>query len=273
MHPTAIQSIRLNRYISDSGLCSRREADRLIDAGQVTINGRRAELGMQVRAGDQVQVQGTTITPRAALAHVYLALNKPVGIECTTDRSVRNNIVDFVGYPERIFPIGRLDKDSQGLILLTNDGEIVNRILRAANRHEKEYIVTVNKPLTAGFLAAMARGVPILDVITQPCKLKRVNATTFRIILTQGLNRQIRRMCEYFGYEVTRLERIRIMNIGLRGLPTGAWRELNQRELDLLLQSVQNSRSGPATPAAHPTRASTSPHPERSNATASRRGA
>ena len=273
MHPSSTQSIRLNRYISDSGICSRREADRLIEAGQVTINGQKAELGAQVRTGDEVQVQGATITPRASTARVYLALNKPVGIECTTDRSVRNNIVDFVGYPERIFPIGRLDKDSQGLILLTNDGEIVNRILRAANHHEKEYIVTVNKPMTAGFLAAMARGVPILDVITQPCKVHKVNTSTFRIILTQGLNRQIRRMCEYFGYEVTRLERVRIMNIGLKGLPIGAWRELTQRERDLLLQSVQKSRSGITMPAAHLTRASTLPHPERSSAAASRRGA
>lgn len=239
-------SIRLNRYISDSGHCSRREADRLIETGQVTVNGQRAVLGTQVHPGDEVQVQGQPVARRSASARVYLALNKPVGIECTTDRSVRNNIVDFVGYPERIFPIGRLDKDSQGLILLTNDGEIVNRILRAANRHEKEYIVTVNKPLTTGFLTGMARGVPVLDVITQPCTVRKVNATTFRIILTQGLNRQIRRMCEYFGYEVSRLERIRIMNIGLRGLPIGAWRDLDAQELKLLLQSVQTSQSAPA---------------------------
>ena len=221
--------MRLNKYLAETGACSRREADEWIEAGRVTVNGARAVLGTQVNDGDEVRVDGAPagVRPR----RIYLALNKPVGIECTTDRTVPGNIVDFVGHPERIFPVGRLDKDSEGLILLTNDGDIVNTILRAENEHEKEYLVAVDRPLTAQFLAAMARGVPILDTVTNPCRLTPVGRNTFRIVLTQGLNRQIRRMCEHFGYTVRRLQRVRIMSIHLGQLPVGEWRSLTPAEL------------------------------------------
>jgi len=225
--------MRLNKYLAETGACSRREADQWIDAGRVTVNGVRAELGTQVGANDEVRVDGQPL--RAKPRRVYLALNKPVGIECTTDRDVPGNIIDFVGYPERIFPVGRLDKDSEGLILLTNDGDIVNTILRAEHEHEKEYVVSVDRPLTPAFLAGMAAGVPILETVTNPCRLSQVGRNTFRIVLTQGLNRQIRRMCEHFGYTVRRLQRVRIMNVQLGTLPVGRWRELSANELRGLL--------------------------------------
>ena len=224
---------RLNKFLAETGACSRREADQWIEAGRVTVNGARAVLGTQVNDGDDVRVDGQPL--RTKPRRVYLALNKPIGIECTTDRDVPGNIVDFVGYPERIFPIGRLDKDSEGLILLTNDGDIVNTILRAENEHEKEYIVAVDRPLTPAFLAGMAAGVPILDTVTNPCRLTQVGRNTFRIVLTQGLNRQIRRMCEHFGYTVRRLQRVRIMHVHLGTLPVGKWRELDGTELRGLL--------------------------------------
>jgi 23S rRNA pseudouridine2604 synthase len=225
--------MRLNKFLAETGACSRREADQWIEAGRVSINGARAVLGTQVNDGDDVRVDGQPL--RAKPRRVYLALNKPIGIECTTDRDVPGNIVDFVGYPERIFPIGRLDKDSEGLILLTNDGDIVNTVLRAEHEHEKEYIVAVDRPLTPAFLAGMAAGVPILDTVTNPCKLTQVGRNTFRIVLTQGLNRQIRRMCEHFGYTVRRLQRVRIMHVHLGTLPVGKWRELDATELRGLL--------------------------------------
>ena len=221
--------MRLNKYLAETGACSRREADQWIAAGRVTVNGVRAVLGTQVNDGDEVRVDGAPAGARPR--RIYLALNKPVGIECTTDRTVPGNIVDFVGHPERIFPVGRLDKDSEGLILLTNDGDIVNTILRAENEHEKEYLVAVDRPLTAQFLAAMARGVPILDTVTNPCRLTPVGRNTFRIVLTQGLNRQIRRMCEHFGYTVRRLQRVRIMGVHLGRLTVGEWRNLTAAEL------------------------------------------
>jgi len=221
--------MRLNKYLAETGACSRRQADQWIEAGRVEVNGARAVLGTQVNEGDEVRVDGQPL--RAKPRRVYLALNKPVGIECTTDRDVPGNIVDFVDYPERIFPIGRLDKDSEGLILLTNDGDIVNNVLRAENEHEKEYVVAVDRPLTAAFLAGMAAGVPILDTVTNPCRVTQVGRNTFRIVLTQGLNRQIRRMCEHFGYTVRRLQRVRIMHVHLGALPVGKWRSLTAAEL------------------------------------------
>jgi 23S rRNA pseudouridine2604 synthase len=225
--------MRLNKYLSETGVCSRRVADQWIEAGRVQVNGATAVLGTQVNAGDDVLLDGRPLSRRPA--RVYLALNKPVGIECTTDRQVRDNIVDFVGHRERVFPIGRLDKDSEGLILLTNDGDIVNRVLRAEHEHEKEYIVTVDRPLTREFLEGMANGVPILDTITNPCRVTQVGRNTFRIVLTQGLNRQIRRMCEHFDYTVRSLQRVRIMHIQLASLPVGKWRNLTPAEIKPLL--------------------------------------
>lgn len=225
--------MRLNKFISETGMCSRREADAWIDAGRVTINGVPAALGTQVEEGDEVCVDGRPVG--APKRHVYLALNKPVGITCTTERQVRGNIVDFVRHRERIFPIGRLDKDSEGLILLTNNGDIVNEILRSENEHEKEYLVEVDRPLTGEFLRAMAAGVPILDTITKPCRVERLGRNGFRIVLTQGLNRQIRRMCEHFGYRVRRLRRVRVINVTLDGIAVGRWRNLRRHELEGLL--------------------------------------
>ena len=228
--------MRLNKFISETGICSRREADGWIEAGRVTVNGRRAELGTQVEAGDEVRVDGRPVAARSR-KHVYIALNKPVGITCTTERHIQGNIVDFVGHRERIFPVGRLDKDSDGLILLTSNGDIVNEILRSENNHEKEYVVAVDRPLTDEFLHGMARGVRLdeLDATTKPCRVSRVSRNTFRIILTQGLNRQIRRMCETFGYKVRRLQRVRIINVHLGSLKPGKWRELSEAELRGLL--------------------------------------
>ena len=225
--------MRLNKYISETGTCSRREADAWIASGRVTINGKRAELGTQVNEGDEVRVDQRVVG--AKQRHIYICLNKPVGITCTTERHIDGNIIDFIGHAERIFPIGRLDKDSEGLILLTNHGDIVNVILRSENNHEKEYIVTVDKPVTEAFLTGMARGVNILGERTKPCRVSRVDHYVFRIILTQGLNRQIRRMCEVFGYHVRRLQRIRIMNIKLGNLKLGQWRDLSEAELRGLL--------------------------------------
>jgi 23S rRNA pseudouridine2604 synthase len=225
--------MRLNKFISETGVCSRREADAWIAAGRVTLNGQAAALGAQVGAGDEVRVDGRPV--RTPSRHVYLALNKPVGITCTTERQVRGNVVDFIGHRERIFPIGRLDKDSEGLILLTNNGDIVNEILRYENDHEKEYLVTVDRPLTRAFLDGMAAGVPVLGTVTRPCRTERMARNTFRIVLTQGLNRQIRRMCEHFGYTVRRLQRVRIVNVTLAGLAQGQWRDLTPDELAGLL--------------------------------------
>lgn len=226
--------MRLNKFISETGVCSRREADAWIEAGRVQVNGAVATLGTQVTEADRVLVDGKPVGRRQQ-KHVYIALNKPVGITSTTELHVRGNIIDFVGHRERIFPIGRLDKDSDGLILLTSNGDIVNEILRAENQHEKEYVVTVDKPLTDDFLRGMGAGVPILGTVTQPCRLWKIAPRTFRIVLTQGLNRQIRRMCEHFGYEVRRLQRVRIINIELGGLKVGQWRDLTQAELRGLL--------------------------------------
>jgi len=235
--------IRLNKYISESGLCSRREADKYIADGHVFINGRRATIGDQVKSGDRVRVSGQDIEPREHEHNIFIALNKPVGVTSTTEEGVQNNIVDYVNYGKRIFPIGRLDKDSQGLIFLTNNGDLVNKILRAGNNHEKEYVVTVNKPLTEEALKGMSGGVPMLGVNTRKCKIVQEAPNRFRVILIQGLNRQIRRMCEHFGYEVTKLERVRIMNIDLKGLPLGDWRELTDKEMETIYAMIEDSTS------------------------------
>jgi 23S rRNA pseudouridine2604 synthase len=232
--------VRLNKYLGETGVCSRREADAWIEAGRVQVNGVTAVLGTQVQQGDEVLLDGEPVVARPQ--RVYLALNKPVGVECTTDRDVPDNIVDFVGHRERVFPIGRLDKDSEGLILLTNDGDIVNRVLRAEHEHEKEYIVSVDRPLTSEFLESMASGVPILDTVTNPCKVRQIGRNTFRIVLTQGLNRQIRRMCEHFDYTVRRLQRVRIMHIHLGDLPVGRWRNLSDAEVRPLLPPERKER-------------------------------
>jgi 23S rRNA pseudouridine2604 synthase len=221
--------LRINKYISESGITSRRGADKWIAEGRVTINGSVAELGSQAEPGDDVRVDGNPI--KVEQQNVYIALNKPIGITSTTEKHIKGNIVDFVNHPLRVFHIGRLDKDSSGLILLTNDGDIVNEILRAENKHEKEYIVTVDKPLTSSFIQDMASGVEILGTKTLPCKIKQLNKYTFNITLMQGLNRQIRRMCSALGYEVRDLHRIRIMNIHLDGLALGQWRDLTKDEL------------------------------------------
>ncbi|WP_165042562.1 23S rRNA pseudouridine(2604) synthase RluF [Dysgonomonas sp. ZJ709] len=230
---------RLNKYISNSGYCSRREADRFIESGNVTINGKRATIGMRVLPGQKVKVNGELIIND--IEPVYIALNKPVGIVSTTDPMEKDNIVNFIRHEQRIFPIGRLDKDSQGLILLTNDGDIVNKILRAGNNHKKDYIVSVDRPITKDFLERMAQGVPILDRVTRRCEISQINPYTFKISLIQGLNRQIRRMCEFFGYEVTKLERIQIMNIELGNLGQGNWRDLTHTELEGLFDMLDAS--------------------------------
>jgi 23S rRNA pseudouridine2604 synthase len=233
--------MRINKYISETGVCSRREADKWVEAKRVTINGTVAGLGSTVEAGDDVRVDGRPIGEKKK--HVYIALNKPVGITSTTEPQIKGNIVDFVNHSERIFPIGRLDKDSEGLILLTNHGDIVNQILRAENNHDKEYIVTVNRPITPMFLQGMSSGVKILGTVTKPCTLHKMGDRVFRIILTQGLNRQIRRMCEAFGYRVTRLQRVRIMNIHLDGLKVGKWRDLTEQELQDLMATLNSDQT------------------------------
>jgi 23S rRNA pseudouridine2604 synthase len=225
--------MRLNKYISETGVCSRREADKWIEAGRVTLNGQPATLGTQVAVGDEVRIDGDSIGVKKK--QVYIALNKPVGIICTTEAHIEDNIIDHVGFPERIFPVGRLDRDSEGLILLTNNGDIVNEILRSENNHEKEYLVTVDRPITDLSLRMLAGGVKIMGELTKPSKVARVNAQSFRIILTQGLNRQIRRMCSALGYKVQRLQRMRIMNIHLGNLRPGQWRHLTSAELAGLL--------------------------------------
>ena len=236
-------STRLNKYISESGICSRRDADRFIEQGNVYVNGKRAQVGAQVVAGDTVKVNGQLIEPREADDFIFIALNKPVGIVSTTESSEKNNIVDFVGHSDRIFPIGRLDKDSQGLIFLTSNGDLVNKVLRAGNNHEKDYVVTVNKPITDSFIEGLAGGVPILGRMTKKCPVTKVSPNVFNITLVQGLNRQIRRMCEHFGYEVVKLERTRIMNVSLKGLPVGDWRDLTPKEMAVLLKSIEDSSS------------------------------
>ncbi|MFJ7725909.1 23S rRNA pseudouridine(2604) synthase RluF [Neobacillus sp. NPDC097160] len=229
-------NIRINKFISESGKASRRGADKLISDGRVTINGKVAQIGSQVEPGDLVHIDGSPVNVTAN--YVYIALNKPVGITSTTERHIKGNIVDFVNHPLRIFHIGRLDKDSDGLILLTNDGDIVNEILRAENKHEKEYIVTVDKPITSEFLKRMSSGVEILNTKTLPCKVTQLSKYVFQIVLTQGLNRQIRRMCSALGYEVVRLQRTRIMNIHLGNLPIGQWRDISKKERQQLFTDL-----------------------------------
>lgn len=233
-------SIRINKYLSEVGYCSRRAADLLLEQNRITINGKVPELGTKVFPDDVVKVDGKAIG-QPKKEHVYIAFNKPVGIVSTTDtKAEKDNIIDFIGHPERIFPIGRLDKDSEGLILLTSEGDIVNKILRSKNYHEKEYIVTVDRPIDKYFVQRMSEGVPILGTMTDPCKVELINRFKFRIILTQGLNRQIRRMCEYLGFTVKQLKRIRIMNIHL-DLPVGKWRDLSEKEMAELNSMIQDS--------------------------------
>jgi 23S rRNA pseudouridine2604 synthase len=230
---------RLNKFIGETGYCSRREADKFIEEGRVTLNGIIPELGTKVSPGDEVRIDGKLIHDNNQKL-IYLAFNKPAGIECTTNLEVRDNIVDYINYPTRIFPIGRLDKASEGLIFMTNDGDIVNKILRARNNHEKEYTVTVNRPITDRFIERMGNGVPILDTVTRKCNVEQISKYVFKIVLTQGLNRQIRRMCEYLGYEVTALKRIRIINISL-DLPVGRWRDLTDSEIKELNTLIEPS--------------------------------
>jgi len=232
-------SVSLNKYIASTGHCSRREADELIKAGKVTLNGVIAEAGNRVFAGDEVLFEGNPLSSKPK--PVYIIFNKPRGIVCTTDKRERNNIIDYINYHERLFPIGRLDKPTEGLIFLTNDGDIVNKILRAGNNHEKEYVVSVKQPVTQKFIREMASGVPILNTVTKRCLVERINKFTFRIILVQGLNRQIRRMCEFLNYDVVALQRVRIMNVKLGQLPVGQWREFSKVELEILMDSVSTS--------------------------------
>jgi 23S rRNA pseudouridine2604 synthase len=234
------EATRINKFLSEMGYCSRRAADKLIEQGRVTINGKVPEMGTKITVADEVRVDGELIS-KPQEKPVYIAFNKPIGIVCTTDTRVeKDNIIDFINYPSRIFPIGRLDKPSEGLILLTNDGDIVNKILRARNKHQKEYIVTVDRPITKVFLEKMGNGVPILDRVTRKCEIEEISKFQFRIILTQGLNRQIRRMCEYLGYNVTALKRIRIMNIQL-DVPVGKWRYLSEKELSKINEMISDS--------------------------------
>lgn len=231
--------MRLNKAISETGYCSRREADQLIASQRVRVNKKPAVMGQYINPKDEIEVDGKVL--KRKVKYIYLALNKPVGIECTTDTRVAENVVDFIKFPHRIYPIGRLDKSSQGLLLLTNHGDIVNKVLRAGNAHEKEYIVAVDKPINKYFVEKMRSGVPILDTVTKPCKVTQLSDRVFRIILTQGLNRQIRRMCEALGYEVKQLERTRIMHIHLGDLPMGKWRYLTAKEVERLMQSLDKS--------------------------------
>ncbi|KAB1440606.1 23S rRNA pseudouridine(2604) synthase RluF [Candidatus Galacturonibacter soehngenii] len=234
-----IEPIRINKYLSEAGVCSRREADRLIEAGKITVDGVLAVMGTKVDGTQRICVEGKEVLHNEKM--VLLAFNKPIGIVCTTQKKEKNNIVDYIQYPQRIYPVGRLDKDSQGLILMTNNGDIVNKMMRAHNMHEKEYLVWVDKPITEEFLHGMAKGVPILDTVTRECKITKTGTKSFRIIITQGLNRQIRRMCEYFDYKVTKLERIRIMNIKLGKLAQGKYRDITQEELKELEKLIQKS--------------------------------
>ena len=229
-------AIRINKYLSEAGVCSRREADRMIEQGRITVDGKPAVAGQKVEEGQTIFVDGNPVNPTKE--RIVLAFNKPLGIVCTTSKKEKDNIIDYLNYPERIYPVGRLDKNSEGLILLTNDGELMDEILRARNYHEKEYEVTVNRPVTNVFLKKMSEGVPVLDTITRPCKVRRTGEKTFRIILTQGLNRQIRRMCEALDYRVRHLKRVRIMNITLGNLPVGQYRILGEKELKQLREGL-----------------------------------
>jgi len=237
----ANEGVSVNKYISASGFCSRREADKLIEQARVSINGNLVLTAARVHEGDTVEIDGEPIKSGKKQRPIYIAFNKPVGITSTTDTKDKTNIISFLNYPKRIFPIGRLDKDSDGLIFLTNDGDIVNKILRAGNEHEKEYVVSVDKPITPEFIQQMSEGVPILGTTTQKCYVRQEAGRRFRIILVQGLNRQIRRMCEYFGYKVTKLTRVCVMNITLNNLPTGKWRYFTQPEVDTMMQMVATS--------------------------------
>lgn len=234
------EKIRINKYLSSCGYCSRREADRILEKGRVTINGKRAELGDRVDSSQMVCVDGKPIAEQTE--RIVLAFHKPAGVICTSSKKEKNNIIDYIQFPQRIYPVGRLDKDSTGLIFLTNDGELMDRILRSKNGHEKEYIVRVNRPLKPEILSAMKQGVPILNTMTKPCKIKQIDDWRFKIILTQGLNRQIRRMCEYFGYRVVSLKRVRIMNIVLGDLPEGKWRCLSEKELEIIERSLKGQK-------------------------------
>lgn len=231
--------VRINKFLSEAGVCSRREADRLVESGKVTVDGVAAQMGTKVNHSQKICVNGKPIKREEKM--VFIAFNKPVGVVCTAEKKEKNNIIDFINYPQRIYPVGRLDKYSQGLILLTNNGDIVNKMMRSGNMHEKEYIVEVDKPITEEFLKGMSEGVPILDTITRKCKIEKIGRNSFRIIITQGLNRQIRRMCEFFGYNVTKLERIRIMNISLGKLKQGTYRNVTVRELDKLEEMIKDS--------------------------------
>ena len=236
-----IKMIRINKYLSQIGFCSRRKADKLIETGEVTINGEIPQMGTKISEEDEIRISGELINKPKNKKMIYLAFNKPAGIVCTTDaKREKNNIIDAINYPTRIFPIGRLDKMSEGLIFLTNDGDIVNKILRARNNHEKEYEVTVHKPVTKEFIELMSNGIPVLDVITRKCKVKQTGKKTFKIILTQGLNRQIRRMCEYLEYEVKKLKRVRIMSVKL-DMPIGTYRDFTAKELNQINQAVEHS--------------------------------
>lgn len=240
--------VRINKYLSEAGVCSRREADRQVEAGNVTIDGVRAEMGTKVFPGQQVLFLGKPVEKEEEM--ILLAFHKPVGIVCTAEKREKNNVVDFIGYPKRIYPVGRLDKDSEGLLLMTNNGDIVNRMMRAGNMHEKEYIVTVNKPVTDSFLRGLAGGVPLVELqtTTRKCKVEQTGKRQFKIILTQGLNRQIRRMCEYFGYRVEKLVRTRIMNIELGNLKSGTYREVTEEEYGRLLELIKNSSNTTVMP-------------------------
>lgn len=235
------QGVRINKYLSEAGVCSRREADRQVAEGNVTVDGRTAEMGTKVLPGQKVTFCGQLVQKEEEM--ILLAFHKPAGIVCTAEKREKNNVIDYIHYPKRIYPVGRLDKDSEGLLLLTNNGDIVNKIMRAGNMHEKEYIVTVNKPISEAFLRGLAGGVPLveLNVTTRKCKVERVGKREFRIILTQGLNRQIRRMCEYFGYRVEKLVRTRIMNIELGNLKSGTYRSVTEEEYQTLLKMIKNS--------------------------------
>lgn len=236
-----INSVRINKYLSETGFCSRRAADQLIEQGRVTINGIKPEMGAKIQAGDVVMVDGEYISAPKEQP-VYIAFNKPVGIVCTTDvENEKNNIIDYINHPKRIFPIGRLDKQSEGLIFLTSDGDIVNKILRAGNNHEKEYIVRVNKPVNTSFIKQMSNGIPVLGTITRKCQVEQTGKNEFKIILTEGLNRQIRRMCQFLDYEVVKLKRVRIMNVNL-DLKPGKWRNLTQKEMEEINRLVANSK-------------------------------
>lgn len=237
---------RLNKYLSEAGVCSRREADKLIESGKVTVDGRRAEMGMRVTESQVVCVGKKQVKPKNEM--VLLAVNKPVGIVCTEEKREKNNIIQFLKYPQRITYIGRLDKDSEGLLLMTNNGDIINKMMRAGNEHEKEYIVTVNKPITDEFIEKMAGGVPILDTVTRKCRVEKFGKFKFRIILTQGLNRQIRRMCEYLGYKVTRLSRVRVMNIRLGDLKPGEYRAVTEKEISKLYELIKDSSNETVIP-------------------------